>query len=280
MNLFKQLDAWLEWMWNHSPPGKRQARRRERQMLELRWRTMQRIAEQIHTRIEHGRAYLEAPQMAALAARLVQLDTERTALETVWPDATYDLNQIGQDMATLQQGYSLLERWAQAAVAVALGAQDVELRIMQVQQAIVQLPASEPAPAGTQRRGSRSPELAQAKLAKIQVHLQRLHKRRQNLLQQPSTDEETQIQQLEKLADDFAALEQRGFKLWHTLAPEAFAAAIDPARQFQEDVAALRALLPPKDQHSVQDHSDSAGTALPYEDYTWYQSGDHADGQD
>ncbi len=228
MQWFKQLDAWLEWAWNHSPAGKAEQRQRERQMQEWRWRDMQRVAQQTRTRIEQSHEYLNAAQVAALATRLAQVDDDRAALEEVWPDGPY----MPQDIEILKQRYSWLGRHAQAAVAGELGEQDVAMRIGQVQQAIAKLPASDDT---QQRRGMRSPEKAQEHLTRIEAHLQRLQKRRQKLLSQPFASEADYLQRLEKLAADLEALERRGLKLWRTLAPKEFEQSIAAVRQFQAD---------------------------------------------
>lgn len=256
MQLWKHLDSWLEWLWQHSPPGKAQARRRAQQAAKWRWQGLQRAAQQAHAQLEQGRAHLDAAQVAALQTRLAQLDAENAALAAAPPEAA------APHVADLQQRYHLLQRHARAAVALALGGQDVALRIRQVRQAIADLPATKPAPGSQkQRRSSRSPELAREKLAKIEAYLQRLHTRHQRLVRQtPAAEEaaEAYIQQLEKLADDFGALERRGLQLWRTLAPAAFDEALAPARQVQTNAAALRARLPTRRTRGTAAYSDDS----------------------
>jgi hypothetical protein len=253
MPLWKRLDSWLEWLWQRSPPGRAQARRREQQARTWRWQRLQRAAQQAREQMERGRAHLDEAQGAALHARLAQLDAENAALAAAPPEAA------APRVADLQQRYHLLQRHARAAVALALGGQDVARRIGQVRQAIADLPATEPDPGGTQqRRSPRSPELAREKLAKIEAHLQRLHRRHQRLVQQPAAAGEAYIQQLEKLADDFGALERRGLRLWRTLAPAAFDEALAPARQVQANAAALRARLPTRRARGTAAHADDS----------------------
>ena len=254
--MLKQLDAWLEWLWNHSPPGKAQARQYERRMFEWRRRAMQCAAEQARTRIEQARVHLDSSQVVALEAWLVRLDTEQATLTATETNLSNDPAAMMPVFAAIQQQYGRLERCAKAFVAVALGLQDVTMRITQVQQAIAQLPVNDPASDDEpRRRGARSPNLACEKLTKIQVQLQRLQKRYQKLLPPIPTDEEDYTQQLEKLAADCAALEERGFNLWRTLAPEAFASSIAAAQSFQANVAAVQSMLTaqqPPDAHTRQ----------------------------
>lgn len=260
--MLKRLDAWLEWLWNHSPPGKAQARQRERRMLEWRRRAMQRTAEQTRARIAQAHAHLAPPLVAALEAWLSRLDDEYATLMVTGTDLADDPAVVMPVLATMQQQYGRLERCAKASVAVALGLQDVTMRITQVQQALAHLPATDPATGDEpQRRGPRSPDLARAKLAKLQAQLQRLQKRYQKLLPPIPADEEDYTQQLEKLAADIAALEERGFNLWRTLAPEAFASGIAAAQAFQADVAAVRSMLPSQQPPGADTHRNVPGTS-------------------
>jgi hypothetical protein len=272
--MLKQLDAWLEWLWNHSPPGKAQARQRERRMLEWRRRAMQRTVEQARARIAQARARLDPPQVAALEAWLVRLDTEHAMPAATGTHLADDPAAVMPVLAAMQQQYGRLERCAKAFVAVALGLQDVTMRITQVQQAIAQLPTPDPATGdGPQRRGPRSPDLARAKPAKLQAQLQRLQKRYQKLLPPIPADEEDYTQQLEKLAADVAALEERGFNLWRTLAPEAFASSIAAAQSFQADVAAVQSMLPSQQSPHANTRQKAADTAVQGDSYAEDQSG-------
>jgi DNA-binding transcriptional MerR regulator len=276
--MLKQLDAWLEWLWNHSPPGKAQARQRERRRLAWRRRDMQRAAEQARARIAQARAHLDPPQFAALEAWLARLDAEHAIPPATEPHLADDPAVLMPVLTAMQQQYGRLERCANAFVAIALGMQDVTMRIGQVQQAIAQLPTPDPAAGdGPQRRGPRSPDLAREKLAKLQAQLQRLQKRYQKLLPPIPTAEADYTQQLEKLAADIAALEERGFNLWRTLAPEAFATGIAAAQAFQADVAAVQSTLPSQQSPDAGTHRNAAGTVAQGDCYVGEQSSNAAD---
>lgn len=275
--MLKQLDAWLEWLWNHSPPGKAQARQRERRMLEWRRRAMQRTAEQTRARIAQARAHLDPPEVAALEAWLSRLDAEHATLTATGTAPADDPAVVMPVLAAMQQQYGRLERCAKAFVAVALGMQDVTMRITQVQQAIAHLPAPDPASGDEpQRRGPRSPDLARAKPAKLQAQLQRLQKRYQKLLPPIPADEEDYTQQLENLAADVAALEERGFNLWRILSPEAFTSGIAAAQVFQADVAAVQSMLPSQQPPGASTRQKVAGTAAQGDSYAEDQSSDVA----
>lgn len=265
MRLLKQLDAWLEWLWDHSPPGKAEARRRERRRLEWKQREVQRAARQARTRVAQSREHLDDSYVAPLEAQLAQLDAAHAALEASWTEEPH----IAQSSTDLQQRYHLLERRAKAAVSVALGIRGVEMRIEQVQQAIANLSSRDVAPNDNPQwhRLARSLERGREQLAKIEAHLQRLQKRHKKLEQQPSAAEVTYVQQLEKLANDFEALEQRGLDLWRKLAPKEFEADIAAVRAFAQDVTAIRARLRPG-------RSRSASTKQRTYDYDSAEQGD------
>jgi len=272
--MFKQLDVWLEWLWHHSPPGKAQARQRERRMLEWRRRAMQRAAEQARARIEQAYAHLDPLQFAALEAWLSRLDTEHAMPAATETHLADDPAAVMPMFTAVQQQYGRLERCAKAFVAIALGMQDAAMRIGQVQQAIAQLPTPDSAAGdGPQRRGPCSPDLAREKLAKIQAQLQRLQKRYQKLLPPIPAGEEDYTQQLEKLAADVAALEERGFNLWRTLAPAAFATGIAAAQAFQADVAAVQSMLPSQQSPDANTRQKAADTAVQGDSYAEDQSG-------
>jgi predicted nucleic acid-binding Zn-ribbon protein len=219
--------------------------------------------------VEQSREHLNEPQHADLEARLIQLDTMRATIDAAWPDIAH---LVQQDIAYMQQRYELLERHARAATAVALGMQDVAMRIEQVQQAIDCMPPSDEAHSGARRvRVARSPSTARARLAQIVAHKQRLQKRHQKLEQHSPADEEAYVQRLAKLADDFSALEQRGLTLWRKLAPDAFEASIAPVRAFQADAEVIRARLPSERQHDTHAQRTSSGTDTHTHDSTGYQ---------
>jgi hypothetical protein len=269
MHIFQHLDAWLEWLWHHSPLGKAQSRQLERERLEWQWRSMQRAAQQARTCIAQSREHLSEPQHIVLEDRLIQLDTFRATIDAAWPDIAH---LVQQDIAYMQQRYHLLARHARAATAVALGMHDVAMRIEQVQQAIDRMPPADEADSGAQRvRVARSPSKARERLAQIVAHRQRLQQRLQKLEHAPHADEEAYVQRLAKLADDLSALEERGLTLWRKLAPEAFEASIAPIRAFQADAEVIRARLPSERQHDTHAQRTSSGTDTHTHDSTGYQ---------